>query len=258
MTWDVQQYERYRDERARPFMDLIARVPLSRVRTAVDLGCGTGELTAHLNERWPGSRVVGLDSSAEMLASAKPREVAGRLTFEQADAATWQAPVPVDLVVSNALAQWLDDHPRLLARWCASVAEGGAIAVQMPGNFDAPSHRLLAEARADGPWAERLAGMERGHAVQTPAWYAEQLALHGFTHVDAWETTYIHVLQGPDAVLEWIKGTALRPVLARLLPQEQPQFLSQLGARLREAYPARSCGTLFPFRRIFFVGGRGA
>ena len=258
MTWDVEQYERFRDQRSRPFMDLVARIPLARVRTAVDLGCGTGELTAHLRERWPGAQVHGVDSSAEMLAAAAPRAAPGALTFAQGDAAAWTSAEPVDLVISNALAQWLDDHRGLLARWCGAVAQGGAIAVQMPGNFDAPSHRLLAQARADGPWAERLAGMERGNAVQEPAWYAEQLAAHGFTHVDVWETTYVHVLQGPDAVLEWIKGTALRPVLARLTPQEQPRFLAQLGARLREAYPARPCGVLFPFRRIFLVGAEKA
>lgn len=258
MSWDVQQYERYSDERARPFMDLLARLPLADVQTAVDLGCGTGELTALLLDRYPDVKVTGVDSSVEMLTAAVKRTVPVHLLFKMGDAATWKPEAPVDLVVSNALMQWLDDHDTLLDRWSAFVAPGGVMAVQMPGNFDAPSHTLLAEVRADGPWAETLAGMERGGAVHDPSWYAEKLASLGFEHVDAWETTYVHVLQGKDAVLEWIKGTALRPVLAKLSAGDRPLFLETLGARLREAYPQRPYGTLFPFRRIFFVAARAA
>jgi len=197
-----------------------------------------------------------VDSSAEMLAAAQPRAVPGKLAFERADAAHWAPPQPVDLWLSNATFQWLDDHDALLRHAAAHLAPGGAVAVQMPGNFDAPSHRMLAATRADGPWAERLAGMERGTEVHDPSWYVLALSRHGFVDVDAWETTYIHMLSGADPVLEWMKGTALRPVLARLTEAERPRFLDALAARLRDAYPAHSCGTLLPFRRIFFVATR--
>ena len=256
MTWDVKQYERFRDERARPFHDLIMRVKPERVRLGADLGCGTGELTAELAARWPDAAFTGVDSSAEMLAAAAPRAIPGRLEFVQGDAATWSPARPLDLLFSNATFQWLDDHVDLLASCASALAPGGVLAVQMPGNFDAPSHRLLAEARGEGPWAGKLGGMERGTQVHTPVWYAEQLAALGFEAIDVWESTYVHVLPGDDAVLEWIKGTALRPILAKLSAVEQPEFLRLLAGKLRLVYPRGAAGTLFPFRRIFFVATR--
>jgi trans-aconitate 2-methyltransferase len=254
--WNVSQYERYRDERARPFFELLQRVPDTQVQRAVDLGCGTGELTRAIAERWPEATVLGVDSSPDMLAAARPRSMAGRLGFAQGDVRTF-AGGPFDLVVSNATLQWVPDHPALLPRIAALVAPGGTLAVQMPGNFDAPSHTLLAEVVAAGPWAAKLAaaGAAGARAVRPVAWYVETLWPLGF-EVDAWETTYVHVLPGEDAVLEWTKGTAMRPLLAALEAAEREAFLLEYGARLRRAYPAGPRGTLFPFRRVFFVARR--
>lgn len=256
--WDVRQYERFRRERARPFHDLMQRVALSRVRRAADLGCGTGELTATLSERWPGARITGVDSSAEMLAAAANHAVPGRLDFVRADAAAWTPDGPLDLLVSNATLHWIPDHARLLPALAGLLAPGGVLAVQMPGNFDAPSHRLVGEVQREGRWAETLAGVERDGVVQPAAWYAERLFASGFAHADVWETTYVHVLPGEDAVLEWLKGTTLRPVLARLPERERAEFLGELGARLARAYPRAAHGTLLPFRRLFLVAVRPA
>lgn len=252
MAWDVAQYETYRDERARPFIDLVSRIPNARPRTVIDLGCGTGELTRGLLDRWPDARIVGVDNSAEMLAAAAPRAVEGRLRFVAGDARSYAADEPVDVLLSNAVLHWVPDHAPLLERLVAQLAPGGTLAVQMPSNFDAASHMLIAETAADGPWAAKLAGAAHHAAVHPLPWYGERLLAAGL-EVDAWETVYLHVLRGDDAVLEWVKGTALRPVLALLTAEERPRFLDAYGARLRAAYPRGEHGTLFPFRRMFFV-----
>jgi trans-aconitate 2-methyltransferase len=253
--WDVDQYERFRRERARPFEDLLARVHPARVERAVDLGCGTGELTATICERWPEVRVTGVDTSPEMLAKASERAIPGRLAFENADAAAWRPDGPVDLVLSNAALHWVPDHARLIPRLAGMLAPGGVLAVQMPNNFDAPSHRLVGEVQRDPRWSGRLAGIERDGIVQKAGWYAHALLECGL-EVDAWETTYVHVLPGREAVLEWLKGTTLRPVLARLDEAARGDFLGELGARLARAYTERPYGTLLPFRRLFFVATR--
>jgi trans-aconitate 2-methyltransferase len=261
MAWDVERYEQFRSERARPFFDLLARVPDTPVRHAVDLGCGTGELTQLLCARWPDAEVVGVDSSPQMLAAAGPRAAkvdgvgGGRLRFVQADLASYTPLAPLDLVISNAALHWVDRHEALLDRLAGLLAPGGSLAVQMPANFDAASHVLLAETAADGPWAERLAGALRQHAVRPLPTYVEQLLAAGLT-VDAWETVYLHLLSGDDPVLAWLSATALRPVLALLEPHQAERFTAEYGARLRAAYPRTAHGTLFPFRRIFFVARR--
>ncbi len=243
--WDVRQYERFRDERSQPFLDLLARVPDGAFSTIADLGCGTGDLTRILCDRWPAAHVVGVDSSDEMLAAAAARAITGRLDFAKGDVGTWRGG-PFDLVFSNATFQWVPDHDRLLPHVRSMLAPGGVIAVQMPGNFDAPSHTILKELAAPQlrDW--------RPAPVQTPEWYVQRLWTLGLD-VDAWETTYLHILHGENAVLEWVKGTALRPVLAQLNPADREPFIEAYAARLREAYPATPRGTLFPFRRLFFV-----
>lgn len=254
MTWDVRAYETFRDERGRPFFDLIGRVRTTPVSRAVDLGCGTGELTAALHERWPGAEILGVDLSEDMLAAARPRS-RERLRFEKGDLATWTPDAErYDLIVSNAALQWVDDHARQLTRWAAGLAPGGTLAVQMPANFDAASHMLLAEVAADGPWADKLDGALL-HTVHPLTYYAEHLLELGLV-VDAWETVYIHLLPGDDAVLAWVRSTALRPVLALLDERETAEFTQAYAARLRAAYPRSAHGTFFPFRRIFFVGRR--
>jgi trans-aconitate 2-methyltransferase len=255
MNWNVAVYEQFASERARPFLDLVGRIPDGPVRSVVDLGCGTGEMTRLLVERWPEAVVLGVDSSPEMLAAARPRAIPGRLHFEPGDAGRFQPAAPVDVLISNATLHWLPDHERLIPRLAGCVGRGGTLAIQMPGNFDAPSHTLMRAVAADGPWAQALAAVLRPDPVQPLAFYAETLLGLGFS-VDAWETTYLHVLHGADPVLAWVRGTALRPVLGALGPDQAAAFVARYAERLRAAYPAGPAGTLFPFRRVFFVARR--
>jgi trans-aconitate 2-methyltransferase len=258
MIWDPTQYLRFAPERSRPFFDLLNRVTWERVDAVADLGCGTGALTRALRERWPDATVVGVDNSPDMLEHARQWAVPGRLEFVQADLASWQPPRPLDLVVSNAALQWVGNHERLLPALCALLAPAGALAVQMPHYFETPAHRIIA-AVSEGPrWRAQLAGagLQEG-AVRPLPWYVERLLRLGLA-VDAWETTYLHVLRGDNPALEWMKGTALRPLLARLETGAQDDFLRELGERFRAAYPPRDGVTLFPFPRIFFVATRPA
>jgi trans-aconitate 2-methyltransferase len=254
MTWDPKQYGRFAAERSRPFFDLLGRVQREPVRTAADLGCGPGELTRVLVERWPAARITGVDSSPEMLAAAAAHELPGRLRFVQGDIATWRSDEPLDLIVSNAALQWVHGHERLLPALAGMLAPGGTLAVQMPDFFETASHRVI-RAVAEGPrWRSTLAGAGLQPGVVRPLpWYVEQLHALGFA-VDAWATTYIHVLKGDNPVLEWIKGTALRPFLARLDAAATAAFLGEVGERLLLAYPPGTGGvTLLPFPRLFFV-----
>jgi trans-aconitate 2-methyltransferase len=221
-------------------------------RRGGDRGGGTGELTRTLVERWPSAVVLGMDSSAEMLAAARARAIPGRLSFEPGDVARFRPVEPMDRLVSNAVLHWVPDHAALLPRLGAAVAPDGVLAIQMPANHDAPSHVLLRATAEDGPWAQALAGLLRADAVQPLAFYAETLGALGFT-VDAWDTIYLHILQGADPVLGWVRGTALRPVLDALGPDEAAEFQARYGERLRAAYPSGPLGTLFPFRRRFIV-----
>ncbi|WP_218004700.1 trans-aconitate 2-methyltransferase [Microtetraspora niveoalba] len=247
--WDPAIYRTYADERARPFHDLVRRVDAESPAYVVDLGCGTGELTAELAVRWPTATVHGVDSSAAMIDKA-PR--AERLGFEVADVRDWRPGRPVDVIVSNALLQWVPEHRDLLARWVEDLSPGGWLAFQVPGNFDAPSHALIRRLCGSAEWRDDLGDLVREAPVGEPVDYLELLAGLGCA-VDAWETTYIHVLPGEDAVLGWIKGTALRPMLARLAPGRREDFLADCARLLAEAYPRRPYGTAFPFRRVFFV-----
>lgn len=254
--WDPEQYARFSAERSRPFYDLFDRLGNLTVTSAVDLGCGGGELTRLFLKRWRGARVVGLDSSAEMLAQAALYAVPGQLTFEQGAIEHWQPEAPVDLLFSNAALQWVPDHPTLIPRLAQTVARKGVLAVQMPDNFDAPSHRAIGEVASDPAWRDHLGGLGRRPGIQPLVWYVQTLLGLGFK-VDAWATEYYHVLAGENAALEWVKGTALRPHLARLpTPELQQAFLEAVGEKLRKAYPAGEGGTLFPFRRIFFIATR--
>lgn len=255
MSWNVAEYERFSAERARPFFDLVSRIPNAAIRSVVDLGCGTGELTRALAERWPGAVVLGLDNSPEMLTAARPRAIPGRLQFEPGDAGRFHPAAPVDCLVANAVLQWLPDHDTLIPALAAMLAPDGTLAVQMPANFDAPSHTLLRTVASNGPWADRLRATLRAEPVQPLPVYTDLLLRLGL-HVEAWETTYHHLLDGEDAVLNWVRGTALRPVLGVLEPSERADFEARYGAALRAAYPRTAHGTWFPFRRIFFVARR--
>jgi trans-aconitate 2-methyltransferase len=254
--WDAGQYLKFADERGRPFFDLLARVRRDTVNGIVDLGCGPGNLTRTLSERWPAARVGGVDSSAEMLQQAAAGTIPGRLEFVHADIATWQTDRAVDLIVSNAAWQWVADHENLLKRYAGMLTPGGTLAVQMPYHFECPAHRAIDETKADPRWRADLQGIGlQPDSVHALPWYIDRLHDLGFT-VDAWQTTYIHVLRGPEPVLEWFKGSALRPLLQRLAPSAANEFLQTLGARLAQAYPPRDGVTLLPFPRVFFVATR--
>ncbi|WP_327027671.1 trans-aconitate 2-methyltransferase [Micromonospora sp. NBC_01740] len=261
--WDPTTYLRYGDERSRPFHDLLARVPAERPRAVVDLGCGPGNLTATLAARWPDSRVAGLDSSPEMIAeAAATAAVAPGVSFAVGDVRHWHPEPDVDVVISNAVLQWVPGHRDLLTRWARELPVGAWLAVQVPGNFDAPSHRALREVADRPAWRADVAPLlRRPPADDTAVGYAELLTAAGCA-VDAWETTYVHLLparvDADHPVLSWLEGTALRPVRAALDAAGWADFRAELGVRLAEAYPVRHAQVHFPFRRVFFVARTGA
>ncbi|KQW48994.1 trans-aconitate methyltransferase [Nocardioides sp. Root1257] len=247
-TWDPDRYLTYADERGRPFVDLVARIAATDPRTVVDLGCGPGNLTALLGERWPAADVLGLDSSPEMI--AKARELAG-LRFQVADLRDWTPAAPVDVLVSNATLQWVPDHLALLPRLVDAVAPGGWLAFQVPGNFDEPSHTIRDELAAQAPYAEHTVGVAVPSS-HDPAVYLDALAGLG-CRVDAWETTYLHLLTGPDPVFTWVSGTGARPTLQALPDDLRPGFEAEFKRRLSAAYPEHAYGVVLPFRRVFVV-----
>ncbi|HEU4425762.1 MAG TPA: trans-aconitate 2-methyltransferase [Pilimelia sp.] len=253
--WDPAVYLRYGDERSRPFVDLVSRVGAESPRAVVDLGCGPGTLTETLTNRWPGTRITGLDSSVEMIERATAR--GGGVSYAVADVRDWAPGSDVDVVVCNAVLQWVPGHERLLTRWAAQLPPGAWLAVQVPGNFDAPSHRALRAAAAEPAYAGRLAAATEARGVPEPQAYARLLTRAGCA-ADAWETTYVHLLPAGDGdehpVLRWMEGTALRPVQAVLGDgADWTAFRRDLAARLAEAYPAEDGVVYFPFRRIFAV-----
>jgi trans-aconitate 2-methyltransferase len=248
--WDPSTYLQFADQRGRPFADLLARVAATDPRQVVDLGCGPGQLTATLRDRWPRACVLGVDSSTEMIDRARVHQRPG-LAFEVGDLRQWRPVEPVDVVVSNATLQWVPAHRSLLPSLVASLAPGGWLAFQVPGNFDEPSHVLLHELAADPRFATATAGVERP-ASAAPQDYLADLSALGCA-VEVWETTYLHVLTGPDPVFRWISGTGARPVLQALDPSRRAEFEDEYRALLRQAYPERPYGTVLPFRRIFAV-----
>ena len=249
---DPVQYSRFSNERSRPFFELLERIPQHDFKRIVDLGCGSGELTVSISERWPDARVTGTDNSPQMLTKSGAYEIDGRLDF--LEQAIQDYDEPADLIFANAALQWVGDHPAIFPKLAALVNPGGVLAIQMPFSHVQPSHRLLEETARNGPWASMLADWQR-FQVQDLSWYVELLMGLGFA-VDAWETTYYFVLQGDDPVLEWVKGTSLQPILNRLDESERVQFTREYAERLRKAYPPTPQGTIYPFRRIFFIASR--
>ncbi len=249
---DPVQYARFSDERSRPFFNLLERVPQLDFKSIVDLGCGAGELTVSLAERWPSAQVLGLDYSEGMLSKSAPNEIPGRLSFQLGHVEDYNE--PRDLIYSNATMQWVGDHETVFPKLASLVNPGGVIATQMPYSHVQRSHELIEETARNGPWKDKLADWKR-FQVQPLAYYIEMFQNLGFT-VDAWETTYYFLLQGKDPIVEWVKGTSLQPILTALDDNERPQFLEQYAAALREAYPPTDKGTIYPFRRIFWVATR--
>jgi trans-aconitate 2-methyltransferase len=248
-TWDPDRYLTYADERGRPFVELLARVDATSPARVVDLGCGPGNLTALLAERWPDAEVYGVDSSAEMI--AKARAAHADIGFEVGDVRDWRPVESVDVLVSNATLQWVPEHLDLLPGLVAAVRPGGWLAFQVPGNFAEPSHVLRGELAGEEPYHAHTRGLPTPTS-HDPAVYLDALTSLGCT-VDAWETTYLHLLSGPDPVFTWISGTGARPVLQALPAVLREEFVSEYKRRLRQAYPPGPHGTILPFRRVFVV-----
>lgn len=256
-TWDPARYLTYTEERGRPFVELLARIGAVSPSTVVDLGCGPGNLTRLLAERWPEADVTGLDSSPEMVARARADHV--DLAFAVADLREWRAPAPVDVLVSNATLQWVPGHLELLPALLDAVAPGGWFALQVPGNQGEPSHELRRELAAEAAYVMYTAGVATPVA-HDPADYHDVLSRYGAgtgVQVDVWETTYTHVLTGPDPVFTWVSGTGARPTLQALPDDLRARFETELKARLSAAYPTRADGAvMLPFRRVFAVAHR--
>ena len=249
-TWDPHLYLAYADERGRPFVELLARVAAGDPATVVDLGCGPGNLTGLLADRWPEAAITGVDSSPEMIETARAAEP--RVAFEVADLRDWVAEAGlVDVIVSNATLQWVPGHLDLLPALVGRVRPGGWLAFQVPGNFDEPSHTIRRDLAARAPYAEHLrdVAVPDAHDAST---YLAALAPLGCT-VDAWETTYLHVLTGEDPVFTWVSGTGARPTLQALPPPLRDAFAAEYREALRAAYPDHGRGVVMPFRRVFVV-----
>lgn len=250
-AWDPAQYLKFGDERARPALDLLARVPAPSPKTVYDLGCGPGTVTALLKHRWPAARIVGVDRSEPMLAEARAKHPG--IEFVRADIADFRPDAPADVIVSNAALHWLSDHVRLFPALARALAPGGTLAVQMPHVNHQTSHRLMAESASAGPWRTKAEAALPRYPDHGAADYYGWLAPLA-SAVDIWETIYHHALAGEHAVLEWMKGAALRPLLAALDDAAREGFLADYRNRLARAYPVRPDGTtIFPFRRLFIV-----
>lgn len=255
--WDPDSYLAFADARTRPARDLLDRIDGAAPREVVDLGCGAGNVTALLAARWPDARITGVDSSPGMLSRAAETGPAG-VAWTRADIAHWTPDRAPDLIFANASLQWLDDHPRLIPRLFGCLAADGCLAVQMPGNFAAPSHQAIADTVRDGPWRARLSPLLRPAPVAAPETYYDLLAPMA-ARLDIWETTYLQILTGADPVVAFTESTALRPFLDVLAAAERAAFRAAYGRRVAAAYPRRPDGaTLFPFRRLFLIAERPA
>ncbi|MFM0324654.1 trans-aconitate 2-methyltransferase [Caballeronia glebae] len=252
--WQARQYSIFEEERTRPVRDLLNATRAQTARTAVDLGCGPGNSTETLIAHAPDASVIGIDSSSDMIDAAKKR--LAQVEFGLADISAWQAEGPFDLILANAALQWVPDHETLFPSLVGKLSKGGQLAVQMPDNLDEPAHRLMREAAADGPWRDKLKGVERTARYRADWYYA--MLKPRCARVDIWRTTYHHPLEGGvDAIVEWFKGSALRPFLAKLDASEASAFLDRYRAGLKTAYTVFDDGSvLLPFPRLFIVATR--
>jgi trans-aconitate 2-methyltransferase len=251
--WSPSTYLKFEDERTRPARDLLAQVTVERPRKVVDMGCGPGNSTELLAMRYPGAQIIGLDSSPAMLAEARLRLPLAE--FELADASTWVPGPETDVVFANAIYQWVPEHLSVLPKVLAALEPGAVLAVQMPDNLAEPTHRLMQEVAAVGPWAERLKHAAREPLPPVRTYYN---ALKPFaSRLDIWHSIYNHVLADAAAVVEWVKGTGLRPFIDPLSEDERRAFLAAYMAKIAEAYPAAVDGkVLLRFPRLFIVAQR--
>jgi trans-aconitate 2-methyltransferase len=255
MPWDPAQYLKFAGPRLRPALDLLQRIDAETPATVYDLGAGAGNVTRLIAARWPDAHVVGVDSSAEMLAKAAAENPT--IEWQRADLGSWRPARPADVIYSNAALHWLDDHDRLLPGLLGGLAPGGILAVQMPRNFAAASHTLITEAALSGPWRPVLEPLLRPAPVAAPEFYYDLLAPRAAA-LDIWETEYLQVLEGVNPVKEWTKGTWLSPLLAALEEPDRSRFEAAYGERVAAAYPPRGDSrTLFPFRRMFLIAHAG-
>lgn len=255
--WNPALYTRFEDQRTRPARELLARVPLEDAKTVYDLGCGPGNSTELLVERYPHAAVVGTDNSDAMLASARKRLPDVR--FVASDIATWQPEAPPDLIYANAALQWVGDHEALIPRLFAALAPGGVLAVQMPDNRDEPTHRLMREVASEQPWAPHIgdAAALRTAILRLNDYY--DLVAGDAAEVDVWRTAYQHPMDSADAIVEWVSGTGLRPFVDPLPEAERKSFIAEYTRRIDAAYAVRRDGRrLLAFPRLFFIARRKA
>lgn len=256
MSWSAKQYVAFEDERTRPVRDLLAALPPIDARSVIDLGCGPGNSTEALAARYPQAKISGIDSSGDMIDAARRR--LPHLNFAVEDLQAWQDPGPFDVILANAVLQWIANHDVLLPALITKLAPGGALAVQMPDNLNEPAHRLMREIAADGPWSRELAASSAARApLPDAAWYYDLLRPL-CSKIDLWRTTYHHLLSGgAPAVVEWFKGSGLRPFLEPLNAAQRSAFLDRYNAAIAEAYPPVSDGSvLLPFPRVFLTAIR--
>lgn len=255
MSWNPALYRRFEDERTRPAQDLLARVPLECASHVVDLGCGPGNSTELLLERFAGARVVGTDTSEPMLESARRR--LPKCEFEQSDVSSWRPRTLADLIFANAVLQWVPAHELLFPRLFSALSPGGVLAVQMPDNLNEPSHRLMREQAKTGPWASLLADAARARPQIPPAeTYYDWLAADA-SSIDIWRTTYQHPMASSADIVDWVRATGLRPFIDPLSEKQRTAFLAEYEQRITEAYPARADGKrLLAFPRLFIVARR--
>ncbi|MFW0782979.1 methyltransferase domain-containing protein [Gordonia sp. CPCC 206044] len=251
--WDPDRYLQFADDRARPYLDLIAQIPIAPTMI-VDLGCGPGHLTRHLRARWPETQVLGIDSSDKMVDQAIRDNTDPLANYDIADVTSWSPNQTVDLFLSNAVFQWIPDQFAVIERLLGHLSDVGAFALQVPDNADAPTHRSLMELADEPPFAEPLGEVRRVGPLDAQQ-YLEFFTAHDFD-TNAWSTTYLHVLDGADPVYDWISGTVARPYLQALDGELRDRFVTELKARLHEAYPPGPSGTVLPFRRTFAVATR--
>lgn len=252
MVWSAGQYLKFEDERTRPARDLLAQVPLAEAGRAIDLGCGPGNSTELLVERFGAEAVSGLDSDANMLEAARKR-LPGTV-FEQADLAAWRPAAPVDLLYANAVFQWVPDHLSVLHGLMDGLKPGGVLAVQMPDNLGEPSHLLMEEAGVAGPWSPAFSGGRiRRAPLPPPSAYFDRLG-PGAARIDVWHTIYNHPMASAEAIVEWVKGTGLRPYLSAAGAEHEAAYLADYTARIDRAYPPMADGRrLLRFPRLFIV-----
>ena len=265
MSWCAGQYLAFEDERTRPARDLLAAIPRAQVGVAIDLGCGPGNSTELIAARFPTARITGIDSSADMVAAARARLPTARIEIDDVRAWALRAwaddagagSQAADLIFANAVLQWVPGHAELFPALAARLCPGGWLAVQVPDNLDEPAQKLMRETADDGPWREKLANADGSRVrIESAAWYY-RLLRESCSRVDVWRTTYHHPLAGPDAIVEWFKGTGLLPFLAPLDSVERADYLFRYTRAIERAYPTSSDGTvLLPFPRLFIVAHR--